>query len=264
MSARPTLAVRVRLLPDPCCWCWEIIDERNDALVESSWATDWVAYETREEALSAGSTRLAELQSPGAGCASPRADRIHRSRGRSHTVNRRRRGSGINHQCGRRCLTGGTKMRSRWIVIAATAATMAFAPVIVGAQMRGGMGPMPGGMGMGDMTQMQGMMQQMQGMMQQMGGMMQGGAMSPEQQKRMGELLQQMGGMMGMMHGMMGGMGPREGTGPGTGRGGPSGMGPRGDLHQQMAEMMRHMAEMQKYMSDMMGAPPTGGAQEKK
>jgi hypothetical protein len=51
--------------------------------------------------------------------------------------------------------------------------------------------------------------------------------------------------------------------GPGPGRGSQGGMGPRGDLHQQMSEMMRHMADMQKYMSDVMGAPSTGTPEKK-
>jgi len=50
----------------------------------------------------------------------------------------------------------------------------------------GGPGMRRGGPGQGPMIQMQGMMQQMQGMTEQMAEMMKDGAMSPEQQKRMG------------------------------------------------------------------------------
>jgi hypothetical protein len=52
----------VRLLAEPRLWCWEIVDRRlGDTLVQSSWATEWMAYESREEALTAGRRRLAEL-----------------------------------------------------------------------------------------------------------------------------------------------------------------------------------------------------------
>ncbi len=52
----------VRLLAEPCLWCWEIVDRRlGDTLVQSSWATEWMAYESRGEALAAGRRRLAEL-----------------------------------------------------------------------------------------------------------------------------------------------------------------------------------------------------------
>lgn len=69
MNERPaTLELRVRLLPEPCLWCWEIVDRhRCDVLVHSSWAGEWTAYESSEEALAAGCTRLAELRSTGTG-----------------------------------------------------------------------------------------------------------------------------------------------------------------------------------------------------
>jgi hypothetical protein len=52
----------VRLLAEPCLWCWEIVDRRlGDTLVQSSRATEWMAYESREEALTAGRRRLSEL-----------------------------------------------------------------------------------------------------------------------------------------------------------------------------------------------------------
>jgi hypothetical protein len=60
--------LRVRLLSDPCLWCWEIADpHRNDRLLYSSWTNEWSAYESREEALRAGQARLAELESAAAG-----------------------------------------------------------------------------------------------------------------------------------------------------------------------------------------------------
>lgn len=74
MSARAAaLDLRVRLLGDPCLWCWEIVDQyRGGVLVQSSWTGEWTAYETREEALGAGCGRLAELRRAGAGRASDR------------------------------------------------------------------------------------------------------------------------------------------------------------------------------------------------
>lgn len=69
MSARAAaLEVRVRLLPEPCRWCWEIVDPyRWGALVHGSWAGEWMAYSSQEEALAAGCARLAELRSARAG-----------------------------------------------------------------------------------------------------------------------------------------------------------------------------------------------------
>lgn len=73
MSARAVLDVRARLLPEPCLWCWEIVD-RGGTLIHSSWTAEWTAYVSREEALAAGRARLAELRSAEAGCVS-NADR---------------------------------------------------------------------------------------------------------------------------------------------------------------------------------------------
>jgi hypothetical protein len=69
MNAPPaTLDLRVRLLAEPCLWCWEIVDRnRGDALVQGSWAGEWIAYESSKEAFSAGRGRLAELRAAGAG-----------------------------------------------------------------------------------------------------------------------------------------------------------------------------------------------------
>ena len=67
MSVRAkAVDLRVRLLAEPCLWCWEIVDRRRgDSLVYSSWATEWVAYASREEALTAGHRHLSELQRRG-------------------------------------------------------------------------------------------------------------------------------------------------------------------------------------------------------
>ena len=52
------LTIEVRLLADPCLWCWEIRDAHRGR-VESSWAIHWSAYASREEVLTAGYLRLA-------------------------------------------------------------------------------------------------------------------------------------------------------------------------------------------------------------
>src|SRR5207249_3844329 len=46
---------------EPCLWCWEIVDVEDDALVESSWATEWTGYASSREALRAGTLRLTDL-----------------------------------------------------------------------------------------------------------------------------------------------------------------------------------------------------------
>ena len=51
------LTVKVRLLGQPCLWCWEIVDTADGALIESSWATDWTAYGSSREAMRAGLPR---------------------------------------------------------------------------------------------------------------------------------------------------------------------------------------------------------------
>jgi len=56
------LQVEVELMDDPCLWRWEIRDTtRNEVLVDS-WTRDWVAYESREEAYSAGRDRLTQFR----------------------------------------------------------------------------------------------------------------------------------------------------------------------------------------------------------
>jgi hypothetical protein len=55
--------VRVRLLPEPSLWRWDIVDA-DGRLVASSWADEWVAFAAREEAAAAGACRLAELMGP--------------------------------------------------------------------------------------------------------------------------------------------------------------------------------------------------------
>ena len=55
------LMVKVNLLGEPCLWCWEIVDTGDGTLVESSWATEWMGYESSREALRAGIMRLTDL-----------------------------------------------------------------------------------------------------------------------------------------------------------------------------------------------------------
>jgi hypothetical protein len=144
-------------------------------------------------------------------------------------------------------------IKSRLVMVTMSVA-LAVVPAVVGAQMapgggkgpgmRGGMGPMPGGMGMGGMMQMQGTMQQMQGMLQHMADLLKSGTTSPDQMKRMGELMEEMSAHMGQAHEMMAGMG----------RGGRD---PRA-MHEQMARMQQHMADMQQDMAEMMrGGTPS-------
>ena len=60
MSGRPPVDVRARLLSEPMLWCWELID-RGGTVIQSSWAVEWTAYGSRDEALAAGRARLAAL-----------------------------------------------------------------------------------------------------------------------------------------------------------------------------------------------------------
>jgi poly-gamma-glutamate synthesis protein (capsule biosynthesis protein) len=57
-APEPRLSVRVRLLGEPCLWCWEIVDDVSGNEIESSWDTEWCGYPTREEAETAGRARM--------------------------------------------------------------------------------------------------------------------------------------------------------------------------------------------------------------
>jgi len=50
--------VEVRLIAEGSRWCWEIWDTVRGEVVESCWARDWTAYDSREGALRAGQFRL--------------------------------------------------------------------------------------------------------------------------------------------------------------------------------------------------------------
>ena len=56
--SREPLTVGVRLLPEPCLWTWEIRDERRRQVIESSWAAEWKAFDSADEAYRAGERRL--------------------------------------------------------------------------------------------------------------------------------------------------------------------------------------------------------------
>lgn len=58
-DARFTVAVD--LMAEPCLWRWEIRDPKGDEVVASSWAHEWMAYESPDEALRAGHDRLSSL-----------------------------------------------------------------------------------------------------------------------------------------------------------------------------------------------------------
>ena len=55
------LTVEVRLLPEPCLWAWEIRDRNRGGVVDSSWDSEWTAYDSAEEAYRAGRRRLTRL-----------------------------------------------------------------------------------------------------------------------------------------------------------------------------------------------------------
>lgn len=81
------LVVDVKLLPQPCLWCWEIRDTRSGS-IENSWEREWTAYESRQQAFTAGLERAALLaHKPPVRMTSPRASRA---------VSRRVGGAGLD------------------------------------------------------------------------------------------------------------------------------------------------------------------------
>ena len=56
--SRERFMVEVRLIPEGSRWCWEIWDTVRGEVVESCWAREWTAYDSREGALRAGQFRL--------------------------------------------------------------------------------------------------------------------------------------------------------------------------------------------------------------
>ena len=53
--------VEVRLMVEPCLWCWEIRDTIRETVVNSSWADDWAAYDSAQEAFGGANHRLMAL-----------------------------------------------------------------------------------------------------------------------------------------------------------------------------------------------------------
>jgi hypothetical protein len=49
--------LRIRLLPDPPLWCWELVD-RDGHAVDGSWSRDWAAWQSPAEALGAARASL--------------------------------------------------------------------------------------------------------------------------------------------------------------------------------------------------------------
>jgi hypothetical protein len=54
--------LQVRLMTEPCLWCWEIHDTLNGHVVGSSWSDDWTAYDSSGEALLAATDRLIAIK----------------------------------------------------------------------------------------------------------------------------------------------------------------------------------------------------------
>lgn len=57
-EASERLHLELRLLAEPALWCWDIRDRQSGRIIESSWATNWMAYHSRDEAAAAGQERL--------------------------------------------------------------------------------------------------------------------------------------------------------------------------------------------------------------
>jgi hypothetical protein len=54
--------LEIRLVTEPCLWCWEIRDAVNGHSLGSSWNDDWMAYDSSREALLAAMHRLTEMK----------------------------------------------------------------------------------------------------------------------------------------------------------------------------------------------------------
>ena len=55
------LTIAVHLMVEPCLWQWEIRDPSRDEVVANSWSSEWMAYESRDEAYRAGQLRLTSI-----------------------------------------------------------------------------------------------------------------------------------------------------------------------------------------------------------
>jgi hypothetical protein len=57
------LTIAVHLMAEPCLWQWEIRDPSRDEVVANSWSSEWMAYESPDEAYRAGQLRLSSIAS---------------------------------------------------------------------------------------------------------------------------------------------------------------------------------------------------------
>jgi hypothetical protein len=55
------LTVAVRLMSEPCLWQWEIRDPTRGEVLVDSWSSEWMAYESSDEAYRAGQARLTAI-----------------------------------------------------------------------------------------------------------------------------------------------------------------------------------------------------------
>jgi hypothetical protein len=53
--------VAVRLMSEPCLWRWEIREPAQGEMVANSWTSEWMAYESPDEAFRAGQARLTAI-----------------------------------------------------------------------------------------------------------------------------------------------------------------------------------------------------------
>ncbi|MGH7279489.1 MAG: hypothetical protein ACREJG_12490, partial [Candidatus Rokuibacteriota bacterium] len=63
--------VRARLMPEPCLWFWEIVDQFHGEVAENSWTASWRGYRSRQEALQAGMARAGDMMRGARGAAAP-------------------------------------------------------------------------------------------------------------------------------------------------------------------------------------------------
>jgi hypothetical protein len=62
-GSRRRLEVLVQMAePSFCLWEWVIRDVERAEVIESSWTSRWIAYESAEEAYRAGGERLTALK----------------------------------------------------------------------------------------------------------------------------------------------------------------------------------------------------------
>jgi hypothetical protein len=54
--------VEVHLMSEPCLWRWEIRGRDGGEIVANSWACEWMAYDSAEDALRARRQRMVSLR----------------------------------------------------------------------------------------------------------------------------------------------------------------------------------------------------------